>query len=76
MVGETILASCFILNRVPFKGSDKTPYELWKGRIPNINFFRVWGCLAKVNVPKIKKMKLGPNTVDAVFIGYARHSSA
>ena len=32
------------------------------------------GCLAKVNVPIPKKRKLGPKTVDCVFLGYAQRS--
>lgn len=50
--GEVVLSACYILNRVPFKGSDKTPYELWKGRQPYYAYFKVWGCLAKVVIPK------------------------
>ena len=34
------------------------------------------GCLAKVAVPKPKKVKVGPKTVDCVFIGYAQNSNA
>jgi hypothetical protein len=29
------------------------------------------GCMVKVNVPINKKCKLGPRTVDCVFLGYA-----
>ena len=36
----------------------------------------MWGCLAKVEVPIPKKTKIGPKTVDCVFIGYAQNSSA
>ena len=36
----------------------------------------MWGCLAKVAVPIPKKVKIGPKTVDCVFIGYAHNSSA
>jgi hypothetical protein len=32
--------------------------------------------LGKVNVPISKKRKLGPKTVDCVFLGYAHHSIA
>ena len=32
------------------------------------------GCLAKMSVPITKKRKLGPKTVDCVFIGYVIHS--
>ena len=34
------------------------------------------GCLAKVAVPKPKKVKVGPKTIDYVFIGYAHNSNA
>jgi hypothetical protein len=33
-----------------------------------------WGCLDKVNVPIKKKCKLGPKTMDCVFLGYTHHS--
>jgi hypothetical protein len=35
---------------------------------------RTWGCLVKVNVPINKKHKLGPKTVDCVFLGCAIHN--
>jgi hypothetical protein len=34
------------------------------------------GGLAKVNVPACKKRKLGPKTVDCVFLGYVHNSAA
>ena len=73
--GEALLSVCLILNRVPQRDSDVTPYERWKGRTPNIQFFKVWGCLAKVSIPEPKKRKIGPKTVDAIFIGYALDSN-
>ena len=36
----------------------------------------MWGCLAKVQVPIPKRVKIGPKTVDCVFIGYATNSKA
>ena len=39
-----------------------------------LSYLRTWGCLAKVNVPVPKERKLGPQTVDCVFLGYAFHS--
>ena len=44
--------------------------------MPSYQFLKVWGCLAKVAVPIPKKVKIGPKTVDCVFIGYAHSSSA
>ena len=74
--GEAILSANYILNRIPHKKTNKSPYELWKGRIPSYKYLKVWGCLAKVAVPIPKKVKIGPKTADCVFIGYAHNSSA
>ena len=74
--GEAVLAACYVLNRVPTSKGEITPYEGWKGRKPTLRFLRAWGCLAKVNVPAVKKRKLGPKTVDCVFLGYAKNSIA
>jgi hypothetical protein len=72
--GEAILTACHVMNRVPTKNKDKTPFEEWeKKRLP-LSHLQTWGCLAKVNVSIIKKRKLGPKTIDCVFLGYAFHS--
>ena len=76
MWGEAILSANYLLNKVPRKKVDKTPYELWKGRKPSYKYLKVWGCLAKVMAPTPKKMKIGPKTVDCIFIGYAHNSTA
>ena len=39
--GESVLSACYILNRVPHKRLEKTPYELWKGFSPNLKFLKV-----------------------------------
>jgi hypothetical protein len=74
--GEAILTACFVLNRVPSSKGEITPYEGWKGRKLAPGFLRAWSCLAKVNVPACKKQKLGPKTMDYIFLGYAQHSAA
>ncbi|CAA7023934.1 unnamed protein product [Microthlaspi erraticum] len=74
--GEALLATNYILNKIPHKVTGKTPYELWKGSAPSYKYLKVWGCLAKVQVPPPKKVSIGPKTVDCIFIGYAHNSSA
>ncbi|KAL2239930.1 UNVERIFIED_CONTAM: Retrovirus-related Pol polyprotein from transposon TNT 1-94 [Sesamum indicum] len=74
--GEALNTACHILNRVPLKHNTSTPFKLWKGRKPSLKYFRVWGCLAKVLIPEHKRKKLGPKTVDAVFLGYVETSYA
>ena len=66
----------YILNRIPQKKTNKSSYELWKGRRPSYKYLKVWGYLAKVDIPIPKKVKIGPKTVDCVFMGYAYNSSA
>nr|CAE02930.3 OSJNBa0014K14.2 [Oryza sativa Japonica Group] len=56
--GEALLTSNHVLNRVPNRNKDKTPYEIWIGRKPSLSYLRTWGCLAKVNVPKRRSAKL------------------
>nr|GFA79549.1 hypothetical protein [Tanacetum cinerariifolium] len=35
-------AAC-ILNMVPTKKVDKTPYKLWHGKVPHLSYLKVWG---------------------------------
>ena len=72
--GEAILTACHVLNRVPTKNKEITPFEEWEKKRLTLSYLRTWGCLAKVSVPITKKRKLGPKTVDCVFLGYAIHS--
>ena len=68
------MTACHILNRVPTKNKEITLFEEWEKKRLNLSYLRTWGCLPNVNVPINKKRKLGPKTVDCVFLGYAIHS--
>ena len=35
----------------------------------------MWECLAKVAIPLPKKVKVGPNTIDCIFVGYAHNNT-
>ncbi|KAL4342226.1 hypothetical protein GQ457_08G033870 [Hibiscus cannabinus] len=74
--GEAILSACHLQNRIPYKKTGKTPYELWKGYSPNLKYLKVWGCLAKVMLPYSKKRIISSKTYDYMFIGYVEHSIA
>ena len=41
MWGEALYSACHILNRVPYKNFEKTPYELWRKREPNLKYLKV-----------------------------------
>jgi hypothetical protein len=72
--GEAILTTSNVLNKVSTKNKEITPFEEWEKKKLNISYLGTWGCLAKVNVPINKKSKLGPKTVDCVFLGYTFHN--
>ena len=55
---EAILFPCHLYNRIPYKKSSRTPYELWKGHAPHLKYLKVLGCLAKVMLPNHKKRKI------------------
>ena len=41
---KAVNTSCYILNRVLIRPPlDKTLYELWKNKKPNISYFKVFG---------------------------------
>nr|GEW19254.1 zinc finger, CCHC-type [Tanacetum cinerariifolium] len=45
--GEAILTATYLLNKIPRKEREETPYELWMRRKPSYQYLRVWDCLAK-----------------------------
>ncbi|RVW71217.1 Retrovirus-related Pol polyprotein from transposon TNT 1-94 [Vitis vinifera] len=63
-------------NRIPMKKKEISPYELWKGRKPNIGYFKVWGCLAYCKKTDPNKTKLGPRAIKCAFVGCASNSNA
>jgi hypothetical protein len=47
-----------VLNRVPMKNNEISPYKGWKGRKPSLSYLCTMGCLTKVNIPIVKKLNL------------------
>ena len=71
---EALKTSIHILNRVPSKSVPKTPYELWTGRKPTLNYLHVWGCPAEARIFNPGQGKLDDRTVSCHFIGYPEKS--
>ncbi|GKF08930.1 hypothetical protein Tco_0043154, partial [Tanacetum coccineum] len=61
-----------ILNMVPTNKVDKTPYELWYGKVPNLYYLKVWGCEALVK--RDTPYKLQQRSVKCIFIGYLKET--
>ncbi|KAL4361393.1 hypothetical protein GQ457_04G013430 [Hibiscus cannabinus] len=69
--GEALKTAAYILNRVPTKGAEKTPYELWTGQKPILKHFHIWGCPAEARPYRPHENKLDPKTISSYFIGYS-----
>lgn len=74
--GEPLLTTCHILNRVPNKRINTTPYEFWKKRKPNFNLqhLKIWACRAIARVFKPKRRKLGERRIECIFLRFALNS--
>lgn len=58
--GEAVRHSTYIINRVATRTlKDLTPYASYKGRKPNVEHLRVFGCVcyAKKEAPFLKKLE-------------------
>ena len=68
--GEAVNTACHTVNRVYFRpGTKKTPYELWKGRKPNVKYFRIFGstCFLK---DRENVGKFDSRSDKGIFLGY------
>nr|GEY83397.1 retrotransposon protein, putative, Ty1-copia subclass [Tanacetum cinerariifolium] len=68
----TLESAVRILNMVPTKKVDKTPYEIWHGKAPNLSYLKVWGCEAYVK--RDSADKLHQRSVKCIFVGYPKET--
>jgi hypothetical protein len=66
-----VVTACHLYNRTPTRSNKwRTPLELWNGTIPDVSYFRVYGCKAYYHVSDHNRRKLDPKAREAVFVGY------
>ena len=75
--GEAVNTACHTVNRVYFKPSTKkTPYELWKGRKPNVKYFRIFGSTCIILKDREIVGKFDSWCDEGIFLGYSSTSKA
>jgi hypothetical protein len=53
----------------------RTPHEIWNdGHVPDVSYFRIFGCLAYAHVPEELRKKLDPRSIPTIFVGYEPES--
>lgn len=60
----------------PLLHACRTPYELWHGKTPNLDFLHVFGCVAHVKTARPHLKKLEDRSTPMVLIGYEQGSKA
>ena len=75
---DAVSTTCYVGNRVIIRPIlKKTPYELFKGRKPNIAHFHIFGCKCFVlNNDKDNLGKFDEKSDEGIFLGYSLSSKA
>ncbi|GJX53329.1 retrovirus-related pol polyprotein from transposon TNT 1-94, partial [Tanacetum coccineum] len=74
---EAVRISCYTQNRsIIVKRHDRTSYETFRERIPDINYFHVFGCLMFIHNHKDHLGKFDAKDDDGYFLRYSLNSKA
>ena len=69
--GYALETAAFLLNRIPSKAVEKTPYELWIGKRPGLYFLKIWDCEAYVKCQASNKLA---SKSKCLFMGYPKET--
>ncbi|KAH0765122.1 hypothetical protein KY285_000993 [Solanum tuberosum] len=68
---EAFQCACHVINSLPpWPGKEKTPFESLYDQKPNVSYFRIFGSICYVHVPKSNRTKLDPKAKRCMFVGY------
>ena len=75
--GEAVNTACNTVNMVYFRpGTKKTPYELWKGRKPNVKYFKIFGSTCFILKDRENVGKFDSQSDEGIFLEYSSTSKA
>lgn len=67
---EAIIHATYLYNRTVHGKHTKTPYELFRGKPPNLSHLKPFGCVGYAFIPPEKRSKLDPTTERCRLLGY------
>ncbi|CAL2246732.1 unnamed protein product [Prunus armeniaca] len=74
---EAVNTACYISNRVFVRsGTKQTPYEIWKGKKPNVSYFKVFGSTCYILRDREHLAKFDSKCDKGIFLGYSTSSRA
>lgn len=69
---EAVSTAVYLKNRSISTGlNNKTPFEMWTGKKPDIRHLRIFGSTVMVHVPKEKRTKWDMKSECCILMGYA-----
>jgi hypothetical protein len=75
--GEAVHTACHIINRVfLWPTTNKTPYEIWRGKKPTVRYFKVFGSKCYILRDRESLGKFDAKSDVGIFLGYSTSSQA
>jgi predicted nucleotidyltransferase len=69
--------ACHIINRVFLRPTtNKTPYEIWRGKKPTVKYFKVFGSKCYILRDRESLGKFDAKSDVGIFLGYSTSSRA
>jgi len=75
--GEAVNNACHIINRVYLRSeTNKTPYEIWRGKKPTVKYFKTFGSKCYILHDRENLGKFDSKSEEGIFLGYSTNSRA
>jgi hypothetical protein len=75
--GEAVNNACHIINRVYLRSeTNKTPYEIWRGKKPTLKYFKTFGSKCYILHDRENLGKFDSKSEEGIFLGYSTNSRA
>jgi hypothetical protein len=75
--GEAVNTACHIINMVYLRPeTNKTPYEIWRGKKPTVKYFKTFGSKCYILRDRENLGKFDTKSDEGIFLGYSTNSRA
>ena len=73
---EAIATASYLRNLLPTKAGSATPFQMFKGVVPDVSHLRVFGCYAYAHIPSQLQGKFDKRGMKGIMCGYAENKKA
>jgi hypothetical protein len=75
--GEAVNTACHIINKVYLRPeTNKTPYEIWRGKKPTVKYFKTFGSKCYILRDRENLGRFDTKSDEGIFLGYFTNSRA